>query len=105
MFNITDAAREKATNLQLPTGNIGFGNIMVPIMYKAEYSNGQWGDGKVIPYEPVTIAPAAKVLHYAQSAFEGLKAYYANEARIPNFFRPENNWQRLNRSCKKNLYA
>ncbi len=101
MFQISDAAKDKITDLKPPSGTIGFGKIMAPIMYHASYSNGRWADGEVVPYTPVTIEPAAKVLHYAQSAFEGLKAYMANDTGQPNFFRPEQNWERLNRSCEK----
>jgi branched-chain amino acid aminotransferase len=44
--------------------------------------------------------PAAKVLHYAQEAFEGLKAYKVDSEK-PNWFRPLMNWQRLNSSSQR----
>ena len=79
---------------------IGFGNVMVPVMYKAEYCNGQWSEGEMLPYGPISLDPAAKVLHYAAEVFEGLKAYWV-DSTTPQLFRPECNFQRLNASAER----
>lgn len=81
---------------------LGFGNIMAPVMFKADYSNGIWETGQLLPYAPISLDPAAKVFHFAQILFEGLKAYRV-ETEHPVLFRPEENWQRLNRSAQRML--
>ena len=103
MTLITEQARARLAQMTTPEydDNLGFGKVFAPIMYRADYSNGQWGDGSIVEYGVVEIDPAAKVLHYAQSAFEGLKAYSAQPDKVPNFFRPEKNLERLNRSTDR----
>jgi branched-chain amino acid aminotransferase len=77
--------------------DLGFGRELAPVMYRAEYANGRWGSGGLVPYEAIAIDPAATVLQYAQQAFEGLKAYRVGQAE-PQLFRPELNYRRLLRS-------
>jgi branched-chain amino acid aminotransferase len=79
---------------------LGFGQVLVPIMFTAEYENGKWGEGVLRPYGPLSLDPAAKVLHYAQEAFEGLKAYKVDSEK-PTWFRPLMNWERLNDSARR----
>lgn len=57
-----------------------------------------WHDARVVPYGPVTLDPAAAVLHYGQEIFEGLKAYRHKDGGAYTF-RPEENGRRLNRSA------
>ncbi len=82
--------------------NIGFGELMAPVMYRVDYAEGNWGDGELLAYKPIMIEPAAKVFHYAQVLFEGLKAYKVNTGK-PRIFRPDMNWQRLLRSAQRML--
>ena len=79
---------------------LGFGSELAPIMYRAEHRGGRWLPGALEAYKPLTIDPAATVLHYAQQAFEGLKAYRVDQAE-PALFRPEMNYHRLLRSCDR----
>ncbi|MDR2615632.1 MAG: branched chain amino acid aminotransferase, partial [Oscillospiraceae bacterium] len=55
-----------------------FGQTFTDHMFMMEYSdeNG-WHDGRIVPYAPIPLDPAAAVLHYGQEMFEGLKAYRA----------------------------
>ena len=69
-------------------------------MYRAEFRNGDWGAGELLPYAPLRIDPAATVLQYAQQAFEGLKAYRVTQA-TPTLFRPELNYFRLLQSSRR----
>ena len=101
MLTISPAAHEAIANTQPQNDNIGFGKIMAPVMYRADYQNGQWCEGQVVPYAPIEIDPAAKVLHYAQEVFEGLKAYHSGILDKPNFFRADQNFLRLNRSAER----
>lgn len=71
-----------------------FGTTMVPVMYRAVHDGTSWGKREVLPYGPLQVEPAAKVINYAQSVFEGMKAYKVAQ-NIPQFFRPDLNWQRL----------
>jgi len=79
---------------------LGFGVCVAPILFRCEYRDGAWGPGEIAPYGPVALDPAAKVLHYAQVVFEGLKAYWV-EQEIPALFRPEMNWRRMRSSAAR----
>lgn len=81
---------------------LGFGQVMAPVMYRAEYRDGRWGGGELLPYGNIALDPAAKVLHYAQVIFEGLKAYRVRQDRA-EIFRPEMNARRLNGSAGRML--
>lgn len=78
----------------------GFGNVMAPVMFRADYAGGNWETGQLLPYAPLSLDPASKVIHFAQIVFEGLKAYRVDTPR-PVLFRPEKNWQRLVRSAER----
>ena len=82
------------------TDNLGFGELKVPIMYRADFRDGRWQTGELTQYGNIELDPAAKVLHYAQEVFEGLKAYRLDEGRA-NFFRPLENLKRMNRSSER----
>ena len=80
--------------------DLGFGRELAPVMYRAEYRDGRWEAGGLVPYAPIAIDPAATVLQYAQQAFEGLKAYRVGQPE-PELFRPELNYARLLRSSAR----
>src|ERR1700761_7962741 len=52
-----------------------FGTVLGPWMIVAQYADGKWGTTDVRPVAPLHLHPAAHVLHYASTCFEGLKAY------------------------------
>ena len=80
---------------------LGFGNYYTDHMFMMNYDEGQgWHDARIVPYGPVSLDPAAMVLHYAQEVFEGLKAYRTAEGKI-QLFRPEKNMARMNVSCER----
>ncbi len=79
--------------------NLGFGKYLSDHVFVAEYKNGKWDDGEIIPYGPMAVEPAMCTLHYGQSIFEGLKAFISKEGHV-NLFRPDMNAKRLNRSAK-----
>ena len=86
-------------NFNLPE-NLGFGHVMAPVMASCSYENGKWGPLEVIPYGPISMYPNAKVLHYAQEIFEGMKAYRVG-GKGPYIFRPEQNHLRFNLSAER----
>jgi branched-chain amino acid aminotransferase len=79
---------------------LGFGDVHAPIMFSAEYHDGNWGRGTLLPYGPIAILPGARALQYAELVFEGLKAYGVGGS-APSLFRPRENWLRLNRSAQR----
>ena len=81
--------------------NLGFGKYFTDHMFMMDYDEGQgWHDGRIIPYGPLSIDPAATSLHYGQMMFEGMKAYRTPEGKI-NLFRPDMNAKRLNRTNER----
>jgi branched-chain amino acid aminotransferase len=96
---ITAEARKALEHYQLPQ-QITFGQHMVPIMLESDWSNGQWSQAVIKPYGKIQLSPTAKVLHYAQEIFEGLKAYKVN-GNGPYLFRPEMNAKRFIRSGER----
>ena len=79
---------------------LGFGAVMAPVMYRARYRDGVWCSGELLAYGPISLDPAAKVLHYSQEIFEGMKAYRVGGGQ-PALFRPLANWQRFNDSARR----
>lgn len=78
---------------------LGFGRHFTDHMFVMDYEEGRgWHSPRIVPYQPITLDPSAMVFHYAQTVFEGLKAFRSADGRI-RLFRPEMNVRRLNRSC------
>ena len=78
-----------------------FGKAMTDHMFICDYDEGQgWHDARIVPYGPLSIDPAAKVLHYAEEIFEGLKAYRTADGSI-QLFRVMDNIERMNNSADR----
>ena len=78
-----------------------FGKNMTDHMFIVDYDEGKgWHDPRIVPYGPLPIDPAAKVLHYAEEIFEGLKAYHTADGTI-QLFRPDCNIERMNNSAER----
>ncbi|MCW2631396.1 MAG: branched-chain amino acid aminotransferase [Pseudonocardia sp.] len=79
--------------------NPGFGRHFTDHMVTIRWSGEQgWHDAAVVPYGPITLDPAAMVLHYGQEIFEGLKAYRQPDGSVASF-RPEANAARFRASA------
>jgi branched-chain amino acid aminotransferase len=75
-----------------------FGQTFTDHMFIMDYADGKgWHDGRIIPYAPLELDPAAAVFHYGQEMFEGLKAYRAPDRRVL-LFRPYKNAERARQS-------
>ena len=75
-----------------------FGKVFTDHMFIMEYETGKgWHDGKIVPYGPLSLDPAAAVFHYGQEMFEGMKAYRAKDGRLL-LFRPYMNAERARAS-------
>lgn len=73
-----------------------FGQVFTDHMFIMNYDEGQgWHDGRIVPYAPLCLDPAAVVFHYGQEMFEGLKAYKTESGKI-QLFRPDMNAKRTN---------
>jgi branched-chain amino acid aminotransferase len=82
----------------LDWSNLGFGYVKTDKRFVANYKNGAWDDGVITEDDKVVISECAGVLQYAQTCFEGLKAYTTEDGHIV-MFRPDLNAQRMHDSC------
>ncbi|MFK7900939.1 MAG: branched-chain amino acid aminotransferase [Cyclobacteriaceae bacterium] len=80
--------------------NLGFGRVFSDHMFVAEYKNGKWQEGEIVPFGNISVSPSLATLHYSQTIFEGLKAFkYPNgEAKV---YRPDQHAARLNLSAER----
>lgn len=78
--------------------NVPFGKVFSDHMFVAEYKDGKWHQGAIMPYQDVPMSLALSALHYGQAIFEGMKAYKTSSGEI-NLFRPLDNFKRLNISA------
>lgn len=80
---------------------LGFGGVFTDHMFLMNYTEGKgWHDPRIVPYGPIPMDPSCMVFHYAQEIFEGMKAYRTQDDTI-QFFRPQENFKRLNNSCER----
>ncbi|KAA1418587.1 branched-chain amino acid aminotransferase [Nocardioides humilatus] len=94
--NPTDDAR-----LAEILANPGFGTNFTDHMFTVEWTPAEgWHNARITPYGPITLDPAAAVLHYAQEIFEGMKAYRHDDGSVW-LFRPEANAERMVRSTER----
>ncbi|PYM07999.1 MAG: branched chain amino acid aminotransferase [Candidatus Rokuibacteriota bacterium] len=81
--------------------DLGFGKVFTDHMFVMDFQEEKgWYDPRVEPYAPFSLDPAAAVLHYAQSAFDGLKAFRGRDRRV-RLFRPQKHLERMNTSAKR----
>ena len=80
-------------------GNLGFSYIQTDKRYVSNYKDGAWDEGTLTSDATVQISECAGVLQYAQTCFEGLKAYTTEDGHIVTF-RPDLNGERMENSAK-----
>ena len=96
----------KATPEQLKTppasmSGVVFGTQFSDHMFCMEWEDEKgWHNAEIKPYGPLLMEPSAMVLHYAQMAFEGLKAYRTDSGENV-LFRPRENFKRMNRTAQR----
>src|SRR5580704_891518 len=89
-----------AVGIDLDPAKLEFGKTFAPDWFVSEYRNGSWQNARVEPSHNISLHPAAIVLHYGQSIFEGMKAYrWANGKSA--LFRPRENALRFARSAER----
>ena len=84
--------------------NIGFGYIKTDKRYVSNFKNGAWDEGTLTDDANIVLSECAGVLQYAQTVFEGLKAYTTEDGRIV-CFRPDLNASRMADSAKRFVKA
>ena len=81
-------------------GNLSFGYMETDYRYLSTYKDGKWDDGAIITDSNVVLNECACVFQYAQTVFEGCKAYTTEDGHIV-CFRPDMNAERLNASAAR----
>ncbi len=78
-----------------------FGTVFTDHMFVMDFQEEKgWYDPRVEPYGPLSLDPAAAVLHYAQAVFDGLKAFRGRDGRV-RLFRPQKHVERLIVSARR----
>jgi branched-chain amino acid aminotransferase len=91
---------EKSRINEVDFNHLIFGNEFTDYMFECDFKNGSWSNPTIKPFGNLSISPAAKVFHYGQAVFEGMKAYKDEQGKIW-LFRPEDNFNRINKSSKR----
>ncbi len=92
---LSDAERERIL------AGPGFGRYFTDHMVTIKWTEGRgWHDAELVPYAPLSIDPANMTLHYAQTIFEGLKAYRQPDGTVATF-RPDANARRFQSSARR----
>ncbi|MBQ9359975.1 MAG: branched-chain amino acid aminotransferase [Lachnospiraceae bacterium] len=81
-------------------GNLGFGYIKTDKRYVSDYKDGKWDDGRITEDDTITLSECACVFQYAQTVFEGLKAYTTKDGKTV-CFRPDLNAERMMTSAER----
>jgi len=81
-------------------GSLGFSYVQTDKRFVANYKNGAWDEGALIDDPMIQMSECACVLQYAQTCFEGMKAYTTEDGRIVTF-RPDLNAKRMADSCRR----
>lgn len=80
--------------------NLGFNYIKTDHRYISYWKDGNWDEGILSEDNKVHISEGSTALHYGQTVFEGMKAYRTKDGSI-NLFRPDQNAERMQRSCRR----
>ena len=85
---------------QVDFDNLQFGRVFTDHMFVCDFENGEWQKPQIMPYQALSIEPSARVFHYGQAVFEGMKAYKDQNGEIV-LFRPTQNFERINKSASR----
>ena len=80
--------------------NLGFGYVQTDKRFVANYKDGAWDEGTLTEDPSVVLNECAGVLQYAQTVFEGMKAYRTEDGRVV-CFRPDLNASRMADSARR----
>tara|TARA_R110000868_G_scaffold1537_3_gene12233 strand:- start:113 stop:1183 length:1071 start_codon:yes stop_codon:yes gene_type:complete len=97
-IDIERAAKTKINEVDFD--NLQFGSVFTDHMLECDFIDGQWQTPVIKPYAPFLLDPSARVFHYGQAIFEGMKAYKDNSDAVW-LFRPDENYKRFNSSAAR----
>ena len=97
-FSIEKTKKSKLD--QVDFNDLPFGQNYSDHMLVCDFEDGKWQQPKIIPYQNISLDPSAKIFHYGQSVFEGMKAYKDEQGEVW-LFRPLDNQKRLNISANR----
>jgi branched-chain amino acid aminotransferase len=97
-IKITRVKESKFKTIDLD--NVAFGTVYTDHMFSCDFKDGEWQQPEITPYQPLQLDPSARVFHYGQAVFEGMKAYKDEQDDVWTF-RPEQNWERICFSSKR----
>ena len=101
IINDIDVVKAKTTKInEVDFDNLKFGHVFADHMLECNFINDEWQAPKIVPYQSISLDPSAKIFHYGQSVFEGMKAYKDFNEDVW-LFRPLDNFKRLNISSKR----
>ena len=99
LLPLNAAAKAQVSNYIMPK-SLGFGKDVAPIMVVAHAVGNVWDEPTILPYGTFPILPSAKIFHYGQQVFEGMKAFRRNNG-APILFRPLDHFKRINQSAAR----
>ena len=91
---------EKSKIATVDFDNLPFGSVYSDHMLECNFKDGTWQKPVIKPFATISLDPSAKIFHYGQSIFEGMKAY-KDDSENTLLFRPLDNWKRLNKSAER----
>ncbi|MEM6720379.1 MAG: branched-chain amino acid aminotransferase [Bacteroidota bacterium] len=97
-IKISKVSESKIQNVDF--NNLAFGKVFTDHMFECDFVDGTWRNPEIKPYQPLTIDPSARVFHYGQAVFEGMKAFKDDNDQVW-LFRPEDNFNRINKSSHR----
>jgi branched-chain amino acid aminotransferase len=100
LSELTILKSETSSIDQVDFDNLIFGRVFTDHMFVCDFEDGKWQNPKIIPYQAMTIEPSARVFHYGQAVFEGMKAYKDETGKL-FLFRPDQNFKRINTSAAR----
>jgi branched-chain amino acid aminotransferase len=87
-------------SVSIDWSKLGFSYMKTPYRYIARWKDGEWSKGELTEDNMLHISESSCALHYGQQCFEGLKAYHTKDGGV-QLFRPDQNAQRMHRSCDR----
>ncbi|WP_406684395.1 branched-chain amino acid aminotransferase [Seonamhaeicola sp. MEBiC1930] len=101
IINDIEIIKTESTKInEVDFDDLKFGSVFSDHMLVCDFKEGKWQAPKIMPYQPIMLDPSAKIFHYGQSVFEGMKAYKDDNEDVW-LFRPLDNCKRLNISSKR----
>src|ERR1700730_13235932 len=99
-MKITNLTQPSTPPEPLEARHLEVGKMFTPNFFLSEYKNGEWRNPRIQPLEPFPLHPASLVFHYAQTVFEGMKAFRQDDGAVV-VFRPEMNAKRFQQSASR----